>query len=315
MRINSTLSFKNHLTEKSSSAQSLINLTWKNVFSNKRIALSAKHKIFDSVVKSTLCYASQVWGADEYEEMELFQKKFLKKLFNLPQNTPNYCIYLETGLPKLLTNTLKSQADFIIKLCSHYEDSRLSKKLFLYELRNKDWWYKKWQTISNACDENFIIDTNNLGNLKENLYNIIQKNDDATRDMFILKARESNSRVLYSQLNFNLQQRNYFHDSLRYDEISIIFKARCEVLNLNGNPYNGSFHQFCSLCNLNSKEDCYHIIGIRPIFRPQRVMYFGKPTLTLQESVQLLNECEWKTLSNFLKSVCNYRKLLISKYV
>lgn len=314
VKLNSTLDFNKHLLEKVNTSQSLLNSTWKKVFSNDRIQLSAKYKIFDAVVKSTLCYASQVWGSEEYEVIEKFQRNFLKKLFNLPLNTPSYAIYLETGLPQLMTNTLKAQADFIIKICA-FQNSRISKKMLLYELRNKDWWFAKWQYIGSSCGEMLRMDINNLCNVKDQLYKIIQKNEDSIRDAFIIKACESDSRFLYSQLDFNLNNRNYFNDSLSYKEISLIFKARSETLSLNGSPYNGSFNQFCTLCNLKSKEDCFHVISICPIFKQQRIHFFGKQTLTMQETLQILNGCDWKMLSNFLSAIYKYRMLLITEYV
>lgn len=308
------MSFNNHLKEKANTSQSLLNSSWRNVFSNSRIVLSVKFKIYEAVVRSTLCYASQIWGADEYDQIEQFQRNFLKKLFNFPRNTPSYAIYLETGIPKLFTSTLKAQADFIIKTLS-YEDSRITKKMLLYELRNKDWLTAKWESLGIACGETLVFNATNPNNIKEQLYRIIQKNEDSMREGFILSARESNSRLLYSQLNYNLNKRNYFHDSLTYREISIIFKARCELLSLNGCPYNGSFNQFCTICNLKAKEDCFHFISICPIFKPHRLFFFGKHSLSMQDTLKILNECDWKTLSKFLEVISKYRMLLVTEYV
>ena len=152
---------------------------------------------------------------------------------------------------------------------------------------------------------------------KENLYKIIQAHESSVQDAFIEEAQMSESRVIYSQLKLNLLEANYFNDALTYKEISLIFKTRCEVLGLNGTPYNNSFNQFCSLCNLKSKEDCFHLISVCPIFAQQRISFFGKRTFTLQETISLLNNsmCTWKKLYLFLKDVLKYRMLLVTEYL
>lgn len=313
VKLNSTLDFRKHLTEKSNASQSLINLTWKKLFLNPHINLSVKYKIFEAVLRSSLCYAAQVWGVYENEEIEKLQRNFIKKLFNLPVTTPNYALYLETGLPKLFTYTLKLHADFIIKVL-RYPDSRLSKKLLLYEVRNKDWWIQKWQNLSGVYGEEVNFDVSNHQLLKTQLYKIIQKQEDSVRNRMIVEAYQSQSRILYSQLEYNLCEKNYFSNSLSCKEISLIFKTRCELLRLNGRPYNESFNQFCTLCNLKAKEDCFHLLSICPIYKQYRRRYFGKPFLTMEETKHVLNGQNWKDLERFLKETITFRMLLITEY-
>lgn len=314
IELNSTTDFKSHLAAKAATCQSLLNITWRRIFANEHISPSAKYKIYEAVVTSTLCYAAQVWGMDEFDEIEKFQRNFLKKMFNLPMNTPHYAIYLETGLPKLYTSTLKLQADYVIKVLS-YPDSRLTKKMLLYEIRNKDWWMSKWQNIGTSFGEDVVIDANsqNGGKLKEQLYKIIQIREDSDRAALIANARQSESRIMYAQLEYNLMN-NYFKNSLRYKEISLIFKTRCELISLNGCPYNGSFNQFCTLCNLASKEDCFHFMSVCPIFAQQRLRYFGKKTLSMEETIAILNGWNWKLLYYYVKESYKYRMLIITEF-
>lgn len=187
--------------------------------------------------------------------------------------------------------------------------------MVLYELRNEDWWLSNWKRLGIACDEIVLIDTSNPTLVKDQLYRVIQKHENLVREEFIVRARESESRIIYSQLTTNLMEKNYFHDQYSYKEISLLFKARCELLGLNGSPHNGSFHQFCSLCNLRAKEDCFHFLSICPIFTAQRLVYFGKRTLSMQETIVILNDFNWKDLYNYLKEISTYRRLLITEFI
>ena len=55
-------------------------------------------KVFNAVMRAILCYAGQVWGYQEYDSAEGVLLTFVRRLFWLPSYTPNYLIYLETGL-------------------------------------------------------------------------------------------------------------------------------------------------------------------------------------------------------------------------
>lgn len=59
------------------------------------------NKLFKSLTIINLTYAIQVWGLRYLEKIEKIQNSFYKKMLHLPQNTPNYAVRLETGVPRL----------------------------------------------------------------------------------------------------------------------------------------------------------------------------------------------------------------------
>ena len=54
-------------------------------------------KIFDSMVKPMLCYASETWGYKYVDNIESVQVKFCKQYCNLSQSTANYFALGECG--------------------------------------------------------------------------------------------------------------------------------------------------------------------------------------------------------------------------
>lgn len=62
----------------------------------------------------------------------------------------------------------------------------------------------KWQTVGSSCGE--VLEFNHLNpvQLKENFYKLIQKYEDYVRGTFATEAQQSTSRIIYSQLNYNL---------------------------------------------------------------------------------------------------------------
>lgn len=307
------MEFHKHLVLKSRIAQNAINATWKKVISNKHIPLSAKYGVFKSVVRSSLCYATQVWGYQKYEAVEKLQRNFVKKLFNLPINTPNYAIYLETGLSPLHIHTFKLQIDYILKVLS-YEDDRLPKKMVMAEMKNKIWWAKEWKYLAERNGHNINMQNYSVESLKIVMYNLLQKVDEAERMDYVFQANNSDSRLVYSQLNYELNERNYFTDKHQCNKISFLFKLRCEVLNLNGTPYNNKEDQMCSLCNMNAKEDCFHFLAICPIYRRARQIYLGKITLNMSELLDILNGSNWDALYDYSRDAYKYRLMIMNEF-
>lgn len=58
-------------------------------------------KIFDSLVKSIMLYAAEVWGWKEEEKLEKLQVKFIKWTLRLDFNTPTYIVLEETKTDKI----------------------------------------------------------------------------------------------------------------------------------------------------------------------------------------------------------------------
>ncbi|CAB0012209.1 unnamed protein product, partial [Nesidiocoris tenuis] len=110
------LSYVQHTKRKGATAKTAMNIVWGNAFSDPAIPVPAKLKVFHSVVKAILCYAAQIWGAQEYASVEAVQLLFVRRLFHLPSYSPNYLIYLETELDTLSAYTLRLHLDYLVKI-------------------------------------------------------------------------------------------------------------------------------------------------------------------------------------------------------
>lgn len=101
-----TSSFQAHFKEKASGPKFALNGIWKSVISSNLVPAAAKTRIFNSVMRAILCYASPVWGFDEYVIVERLLRLFVKKLYFLPSYNPCYMIHLETGLDPIICYNL-----------------------------------------------------------------------------------------------------------------------------------------------------------------------------------------------------------------
>ena len=121
-------------------------------------------------------------------------------------------------------------------------------------------------------------------------------------------AKTSFSRQTYSSLNYDLGERKN-----SVENISVIFKARGELLRLAYRPYESGAESLCTLCNLHETEDVKHFVAVWPILRELRVAYFGKPVLCASELERLLNGEDWLRLCGYLKHALSYREKILEE--
>lgn len=308
------LSLTTQLKEKLAAGKCAINTTWRNLLMKKNVAHSAKYSVFESVIKSIVCYAGQVWGYYKYEEVEKILRFFLKKLFKLPVTTPNYMLHLETGLAPIYLYTLKQHFDYILKVLQGNANGRLTLRVAKYIINSKTLWFKQWNILANTLNLGLIFNETNIN--KENLYSLLVKVDSRQWLDFVDQARASERRNIYKNLSFvGAQKYNYFRDSNSTRKISLIFRTRGELLPLNYKPGVQEDLIICSLCNLHEREDVLHFVGVCPILSEIRNFIFNKSRLTPQEVCSLLQggEIEINSIYRYVQLALSYREKIISE--
>lgn len=303
------MSFNKHLNHKLSASKNAINQTWSKFVRNRNILASNKYKMFDAVVKSIMCYGGQVWGFNQYDQVEKLQRFFLKKMFYLPSNTPNYMLSIETGLNNLFAYTLKLHYAYIRKVMT-LPDTRLPKILARKAIDYEIYWAKEWKNIATWIDYDFDFswDLNEWKKIHSNtLEKIIHKQWEGNID----SAKGSIHHDAYMTLEYtNLP--NYFADHNPIYMISLIFKTRGGLLDINARSFKNNTIENCDLCNLGEVENTFHFVARCPIFKTFRRHFLGKEILCMQEFTEYLNGKSYELLYLYLKAALNYRKLIVN---
>lgn len=306
------LRMEKHLKEKLVKAKNAIGATWKNCFASKHIVHSSKFRVFEAVSESIMLYASQVWGYKQFELVEKLLRFYVKRIFRLPSNTPNYIVMLETGLSPLFIRTLKLHIDYIIKVL-HMSNERLPRKAALEVIHRRSSWYAEWMELAQWCGIQLNLDIENLNDWKGSLYKLIEATDIKYREKYIQEATTSVHRALYSRLCHNLGQRNYFRDENSVEQISMMVRLRGELLRLNYVPHREDLPVLCHLCNQKEREDVLHFLGRCPVLMESRRFFFGCNALTEEEMLSHLNEMEVSKLFNYCKVALAYREMIINE--
>jgi hypothetical protein len=100
-------------------------------------------KIFDSMVKPILCYASEIWGYNYVDKIESLQLKFCKQYCNLSQNTASYFALGECGRLPLCTIYMTNCIKYWLKL-TRMGDHRYPKHCYLMLKRLHESGRKTW---------------------------------------------------------------------------------------------------------------------------------------------------------------------------
>lgn len=312
--LTSSLSMTKHLKQRLKLGKSAVNTTWKNYLLRKDVPHSAKAKVYEAAVRSIVCYAAQVWGYRQFDDVEKIQRFFVKRIFWLPNTTPNYMICLETGLAPIFIYTLKQHFDYIYKVVKTYSAERLAARIAKVVFRSRILWVEEWVSLAQACEYDFspIIDMDRLE--LENLYGLLAKVDELLWKNMILEARSSQHRYLYKTLSFDLGSSNgYFNDSNSIQKISLIFKARGELLPLNYMPHVQVNSDICGMCNLGVRENVEHFLAICPMLYEIRRLCFNSNTLYPHQVNSLLNGSDWGSLALFINKALIYRSKILNE--
>ena len=135
----------------------------------------------------------------EYEEVEKLFRFFIKKMLYLYKTTPNYVLYLETGLDSLYLSTLNLHFNYIIKTLN-INSSRLPNILAKYILNNKLFWVGKWETL--LCE--LQISNVNFSNPIEYCDVILEKLKFKQKDDYVRKSQSLQNHDLYYKLNYSV---------------------------------------------------------------------------------------------------------------
>lgn len=308
-----TLSWRQHLSDKSRSAKTAMNVIWGNLMSNTKIPISVKFKIFDTIIRAILSYGSQVWGFLESSHVEAVQRDFIKRLFRLPYNTPHYALYLEVNIDKLWVSTLKTNMSYLLKALS-VERNRLTGILARQVIEKDIYWCKEWKKLGNGVNTSLNFDVQELDILQTQLMSVVEEVRLRWRSDCVGRARTSRYHQQYLTLDLDLGDRSAIRDDLDISTISWAIKTRAELVNLNYKPWLQNEEFNCSLCNLHETETVFHFMAICPILKHIRKLHFGKNLLGRAEFEGYLNGRDWRSLGGFMKDAWGYRWHLTQEF-
>ncbi len=301
--------FGTHLSAQLAVAKLAINTVYRKIFSLQACNLDSFLKIFNAVARSIMCYSAQIWGYHKHDVVERIFRFFIKKLFRLPYNTPNYVLYLETGHDTIFIYALKLQWSFILQTL-RLGDSRYRKIMLEIGIVNRHNWFKALEKTARSYDmwEQFLNFT----------FDSIKKPIDCLYELVVQKERQNHlDQVLlgqfhptYKNLKLEWGREEYLNLKLPVKQVRHIMMARSDMLPLASKPWYfvGNFN--CLYCNLHSEETTQHFVAECPVWRE-----FRTTAMCNNDFFDILRgKIGWKDLILFISGALNYRAHLDEEF-
>ena len=97
-----------HNVEKAKKALFKLEMTWLKV----DVSLETKIYLFDHMIMPILLYGCEIWGYNNFEQIEVFHRNYLRRLLKLRKGVPNPMIYGELGRQEIVFTVWKRMLTF-----------------------------------------------------------------------------------------------------------------------------------------------------------------------------------------------------------
>jgi len=296
-------------------------IIWKAKINSPNVII----KLYNTLCNSVLLYSSHIWGIYVLPELCKVQYSFMKRLCNLPSNTPSWFIPMEFGLVPITYVVLKSVLRYIIKICRKPDDC-LERKLLVGLVKHKGIpknimkynWVRDCEKVfhklnCNDLFQEFVKDELSrqiTGKDSEILYRI--KEYFVTK--YIQESKNSRSVSMYKEIKlfwgtekFMLENKPWYLKSLgiqlRLNYPRIRIGQKYLLLNGLNKMYDNGKESKCLLCYMGT-EDLQHVLFECPQYRDLR-------NITRSEFCNVGIEFNSNNYVNILRKIeCAHLKIL-----
>jgi hypothetical protein len=305
---------------------------------SKMKTFDSRIKLFDSLVRSVLLYCSPIWGLNHIESLVVFQNKFLRRLFNLPNKTPAWFLRLELNVKSLEIYVIKSALQFWKRIVSSNNVLLINSYKVLIENACKTYtknnWYKSLRNVLKKWGwESLLEQVPEEGDLAELTMLTIEINKcirDITNQSVsndIVRMKNSTSMCHYQKIKTHCFRENYLNFNCNFGMVKNIIQLRANLAQISGPNkvvrlgflnwfYDGSKDPLCKCCNLKKVENMFHVMFECPRYSLFRNKYLEGLLLPTSEEnyavfFQNITLCLAKSLSYYLKYMIILRNMVI----
>ena len=245
--------------------------------------------LFDKLVLPVLLYGSEIWGFENLAQIEIFYRKFLRRVLKVHKSTPNCMLYGETGKMCLDTIVMDRMINFWCRILSGNQQ-KLVYKIYqlLFTLHEdpinnfKSKWITKIKSIlDNSGYSMYWLDQTNInkGNVNVIKLNVIQRLQDMTKQNWVNEVYTNSVCTIYRIIQTKHDTPPYISKlNSTYREIICKFKCRNHKLPCNADRFNINYDagKTCNLCDHNTKGDEFHYLFQCDYFQNDRVRLLNK---------------------------------------
>ena len=274
--------------------------------------------LYNILVLPVLLYGSEIWGVGDITKIELFERKFMKKLLKVSYTTPTCIIYAELGNIPVKYLIKQRILNYWCRIMTS-DTNKLSYMLYSFMVRNSQSVPQKPMQM-NAKWLSYVQEALSDLNLTDVWNNppVLPEHRDDFKDLLKEKYKHKFIENIVNDINEDKRCQFYrsfkkrvefgnYLVSLDTTHSEILAKWRCGDNLLPSNKVKfckkGQEDETCHLCPLGERGDEPHFLMRCKAFTKERNMYLGGRYLTGSDSVR-----------NIMKSVSKYKLKQLAKF-
>lgn len=274
--------------------QTIINLLHDATFMN--IQMKVAWKLIETCITPIITYASETWIPNK-SEMKILQKTLddvLKRILMTPLSTPREALYIETNLLDVERIIDKKKLNMYYRIMKN--QTNLTK--YLTQTNEKT----TWMTNIELTATKYGIELQELTAMttKKSKVHIRKKIQTKFREL-LFNNKEGKSKIKYLTEGYLRNEKTTYTDLLDRQQTSIIFKARCRMLDIKNNYKNKYTNNTCRLCK-QQDETQEHIFERCPETRKYNLDI--RKHIIFSRSTSILKDCADK-IKNIQKMLEN----------
>ena len=240
-------------------------------------------KLFDLKICPQLLYGAEIWGFNQYEELERCQYYACKRFMCAKQNACNYFVLGECARYPMYITSTKRCLKYWFKILS-MDDSRFVKKCYhmmlMDDLNGKSNWVSSLRHCLQTLGFGYVWENPTNINVHILLYNL----DRRLKDVFIQKWYQSinnNAKLeCYVNIKHDFVYESYLDvlDIRKFRFSYVNFRTSCHNLEIERGRYTNiqRNERVCKLCDQNVIEDEYHLLCCCTFYTELRCIYLPR---------------------------------------
>jgi hypothetical protein len=277
--------------------------------------------LFEKMVTPIFLYGSEVWGYGNIEPLEIFYRKFIKRVLGIGKSSPNCFVYGEVGKYPIVYSIYARMLNFWINI-SEAKTTKLSSLMYkiIYKLHVAQSYDSPWlmcikKILCDSGNPNFWYEQDLLAP-KSFMKNVVR-----------LQLENQYLQIWEAELNRNRKCITYriFKDQIMFEpylkNLNYIdrralscFRSGMHKLPVAKSRYlegGGGVETICKLCNSNDICDEFHVLFICNFFREKREKYLKKNYFVKPSTLKmytLFNSGPKQTLclARFIRSIMSH---------
>jgi sorting nexin-29 len=260
-----------------------------NTYTNAhQINIQTKLFLFEKTIEPILLYGCEVWGQEDFAQIEIFHRSYLRKLIGIHKSAPSCMTYGEVGKTQLKYKIWRRMIGYWISNIT--ADTKMTRTIMLFQNQYQNGalfdWIRKIREILNNCGLSYVHLYPEHVNRNELMKHLNEYLHDLAVQEWRTEMNVNRMCTIYRLHKQDLRMEPYLLQLSRQDARDIS-KFRCASPRLETVTaiYNNTIAVECRLCGSRCTPDEYHLVMKCELFEYARPEFLPRQ-LTEEPNIQ-----------------------------